>query len=65
MVVAVVAIGCATAVAIRWFKSQSEAAGADQTPRIDKLEARVQALEDAVSDPEHQLREQFRELESG
>ena len=64
MVVAIVAIGCLVGVLNTWFKTKSQTAGTDQSPRIDALEARVRALEEAISDPERNLREQFRELES-
>ena len=65
MVVAVVAIGCVTAVLMKLFSLKSNTADENQSRRIDALEARIRALEDAVSDPERNLREQFRELESG
>lgn len=65
MIVSVVAMGCVTGMFVTYFKSKAKQAVADQSPRIDALEARIRALEATVSDPENKLRDQFRDLERG
>lgn len=66
MVAIIVVASCVASVVQSYLKTKRQQAAAsspEQDQKIRKLEQRVAALEAAVSDPDHQLKDRFRELE--